>query len=388
VLSTPVSARADDGAPQAGDGAPQAGGALPASAPSGGTSLVVIADLGGATSTHSAELRAALYTMGRIHGYDPAKVDVEGAASSEQLMVSGTVTDEPLKLEHLRFVLGVAALVRVSKVTDREGGTVRITVVTPEGFQTRILAADTTDSVEHALDVLLPKRARADEVAPSVDPEEHQLWEARGGFRPTYGAMAFASVTSLRHVAFRSDNAAGTGTVTGSGTAVGVGGGVGVRIGAMYLPTLTPNPAGTFFAARLGFGLDTDFFYLRTPTHYVYSDATRSTAYNGRALWVASIPIQLGGAIALGHFSEESWHGALLGIAYAPEAQYQMDLGRSSGDFRFNPAGAEISVDVAGIDASRGDVSAPQIRIAVWGVAPLNDSHPGMLSLGIGALWY
>ncbi|HEX4340452.1 MAG TPA: hypothetical protein VH062_31300 [Polyangiaceae bacterium] len=360
-------------------------------AASASPSLAVVADVGGgASSTHSAEIRAALNTVARIHGYEPAgKLDVEGAASAEQLIVAGTVTDDPIKLEHLRFVLHVDALVRVSHVTDREGGTVRITVVTPDGFQTRLLTADTTDSVEHALDVLLPRRDGSGAAkAAAPDPEEQELWKARGGFRPTYGVMAFASVTSLRHFGFRADNASGIGTVNATATAIGVGGGLGVRLGAQYLPTLTPNPAGTFFAARLAIGIDTDFFYLRKPTGYSYAASARSTQYGGEALWVASIPIELGGAFAIGRFSEQSWHGALLGIAYAPEAQYSMVLSRSSGDFRFNPAGAELSVDVTGIDASRGDTSAAQIRIALWGVAPLNDAHPGLLSLGIGTIWY
>jgi hypothetical protein len=266
----------------------------------------------------------------------------------------------------------------------------RITVVTPDDFQTRILSDESNESVAHALDVLLPRHEATTltELPHGVDPTSEQLWHARTGFRPTYGALAFASVTSLPHFAFRSENASGTGTVNGSANAVGVGGGIGARFGAMYIPPITPNPDGTFFTARFEVGLDTHFLYLRSPERFNYEGTSRTTVYGNRALWIGSIPIELGGAIALGHFGEETWHGALLGLAYAPELQYSLDLSKTSGDFRFNPAGAEISVDVTSLDASRGNQNAAQIRITVWGVAPLNDEHPWLLSLGMGAIWY
>ncbi len=352
---------------------------------------MVVADLGGADSTRSAELRAALYAVARAHGYAPAsKIDVQAAATGEQLIVAGNVTDDPVKLGHLRFIVRVPALVRVSKVTDREGGTVRITVVTEEGFQTRLLANESNESVAHALDVLLPRQhpTTLTTLPHGVDPESEQLWRLRTGFRPTYGAMAFASVTTLPHFAFQSENATGTGTVTGTANAVGVGGGVGARFGVMYIPMLTPDASGTFFTARFEVGLDTHFLYLRSPERFSYEGSSRTTVYGNRALWIGSIPIELGGAIALGRFGEEIWHGALLGLAYAPQLQYSMELSKSSGDFRFNPAGAELSLDVTSLDASRGNQNAAQIRIAVWGVAPLNDAHPWLLSLGLGAIWY
>jgi hypothetical protein len=111
--------------------------------------------------------------------------------------------------------------------------------------------------------------------------------------------------------------------------------------------------------------------------------------YGNKGLWLASLPFELGGAFAMGHFSgDSSWHGAMLGLAYAPQVQFSMDLSKSSGDFRFNPAGAQVSVDITTLDASHGDEPAAQIRIALWGLAPLGDSRPWILNLGIGALWY
>jgi hypothetical protein len=356
--------------------------------------VVVIADLGG-TSTASAELRAALYQVARDHGFDPAsKHDVEGVAARSSLMNAGSITDDPQELQRLRAALQVDVVVRVSKVVDKEDGIVRITVVTVEKVQTRLLREDTKESIAHALDVLLPKHESVsfgnDQHVQPVDPSAHELWVARSGLRPTFGAMAFASVTTLPHFAFTGATPDGMGTVQGSGTATGVGGGVGARVGLIYFPTLEPNPThGSFWAFRAGFGLDTDFLYVRVPKDYSYGDSTRSTVYGNKGLWLASLPFELGGAFAMGHFSgDSSWHGAMLGLAYAPQVQFSMDLSKSSGDFRFNPAGAQVSVDITTLDASHGDEPAAQIRIALWGLAPLGDSRPWILNLGIGALWY
>jgi hypothetical protein len=389
TLLSHLPARADDSAPLEDR-------AATATVPTGGPPLVVVADLGG-TSTSSAELRAALYQVSREHGYDPAtKQDVEAVAGRSSLMTAGKITDDPKELQRLRVALGVDVVVRVSKVVDREDGVARITVVTVENFQTRLLREDTKEAVAHALDVLLPKaQAPAaslanDQRVQAVDPDMQQLWKARSGWRPTFGAMAFASVTSIPHFHFTGADVDGTGTVEGSATATGVGGGIGARVGVIYFPTLQPNPThGTFFAFRAGVGFDTHFLYVRTPKGYSYTDSERSTVFEGRAVWIGSVPFELGGAIGLGHFSgDSSWHGAMLGLAYAPQLQYSMDLAKTSGDFRFNPAGAQVSVDVTGIDASRGDEPSPQIRIAVWGLAPVGDSRPWIVTFGIGVIWY
>ena len=64
-----------------------------------------------------------------------------------------------------------------------------------------------------------------------------------------------------------------------------------------------------------------------------------------------------------------------------------MDISKSSGDFRVNPAGAEATVDVAKLSAEQAD-SEMQIRVSLWGLAPLDDERPGFVSLGLGAIWY
>jgi hypothetical protein len=198
--------------------------------------------------------------------------------------------------------------------------------------------------------------------------------------------MLLASATEIRHVPFTTADATGR-AVTGSASATGVGGGVGVRVGFAYLPVPDPNlSTGGFVVFRFGAGLDTNVLYTRTPKGY---DETHAVTYGNQALWVSSLPFNLGFAIASGKFSgDASWRGVLIGFAYAPAAQFSMDLKYTSGDFRFNPAGAEASVDITRLDTSEEDPAEPHIRLALSGLAPLDDARPGFLSLGIGVIYY
>src|SRR5262245_41619256 len=98
VLSAPLVARAQGPTPLD-QTAPDAAHRPP--------SLVVAADVAG-TDAASAEVRAALYAVARMHGYEPAgTADVQGAAAKESLIDAGTITDDPKRLERLRTALGV-----------------------------------------------------------------------------------------------------------------------------------------------------------------------------------------------------------------------------------------------------------------------------------------
>jgi len=366
-----------------------------------GPKLVVVADVA-PTATANSELRAALYVVARDLGYEAmGKLDVEGVASRASLMKAGSITTDEAELEGLRRALEVSALVRVSKDAS---GTTRMTVVMKRGAETRVLgAADSPDALGAALKDLLPpfysgdatrtgsaaaSTERPDDTSAGsllLDPHTmkttlrpSEAWEKRGGLRPTYGAMLLASGTRIHRA---------NPTVTGNASAIGVGGGVGVRFGLMYLPVPDPNlSTGGFVAFRVGAGLDTNVLYVRTPTGY---DSNHNVQDRNQALWVSALPIHLGFAVAAGKFSSPLiWRGVLLGLTYAPAAQFSMDLRGTSGKFRFNPAGVEASVDIAKIDASETDAGEPNIRLAVSALMPLDDDRPGFLSLGIGAVWY
>jgi hypothetical protein len=400
ALSAAPSARAE-----ASDTSDDTAGAEPSPK---GPKLVVIADVA-ATATANSELRAALYIVARDLGYEAmGQLDVEGVASRASLMKAGTVTTDEAELEALRRAFEVSALVRVSKDTS---GTTRMTVVMKRGAQSRVLgASDSPDALGAALKDLLPPFYSGDGAQPGgaaaparrpddasagrllLDPHTmkptlppREAWEKRGGLRPTYGAMLLASGTQIQHVKFTTID--GGRSVTGSADEVGVGGGVGIRFGLMYLPVPDPNlSTGGFVAFRVGAGLDTNVLYGRAPTGY---DASHNVDYRSQALWVSSLPIHLGFAIATGKFSSPTiWRGVLIGLTYAPAAQFSMDLQGTSGTFRFNPAGVEASVDVTKLDASETDAGEPNIRFAVSALMPLDDDRPGFLSLGIGAIWY
>ncbi len=371
--------------------------------------LVVVADVA-ADETDNSELRAAVYDVARRHGYAPAgKLDVDAVASRESLMSAGSVTADPAELARLRTALGVAVVVRVSK---NPGGAIRVAIVTKKGTDAQTVAGATSGAISAAVDQLLPHvfhagatptksdqptspldDARAgrlvlDEPTPERPPSPAEAWEKRGGLRPSYGAVVLASGTELHHVAFTGVAPNGT-AAPGRATATGVGGGIGVRVGFMYLPVPDPNlSSGGFVAFRFGLGLDTNVFWLAAPHGYSYSGTERTVSYTSEALWVVNAPAELGFAIAAGGFGDESmWHGVLVGFAYAPAAQFSMNLAHTSGAFRVNPAGAEASVDITRLDSDR-DGEEMQIRVLLSGLYPLDDAHPGMLSLGLGAIWY
>jgi hypothetical protein len=417
ALTRALPALAQD-APTAGTAgtAGTADGASEAEPAPSGPKLVIVADLAD-TATRNSELRAALYEVARAHGYEPAgKLDVEAVASHESLMKAGSITVDGEELRSLRTALKVAVLVRVSR-DSTEGAkiTARVTVVTKAGVHSRIVVtapAAATEPLTAALDDLLPhvepddggksslvpKRAKGatagslvlGDQKPETAASTREAWEKRGGLRPLYGATALITATQIRQMPFVSTGPGGRGTVPGSADATGIGGGVGVRVGMTYLPIPDPNlSTGGFVAFRFGVGLDMNVLYLHAPTHFAYSGANRTVAYEGRALWVANVPFELGFAIAAGRFSgTTSWRGALIGVAYAPALQFSMNLKDTTGEFRFNPAGAQGTVDIVKLDTSQAEGSEMQIRLTLWGLAPLDTAHPGMVSAGLGAIWY
>lgn len=408
VICTGGPARAEDAA-----------GASPAPAASGtgdeapaGPTIAVAADLA-ADTTSNAHVRAALYEVARKIGYTPAgKLDIAGIAAQNSLMKAGSITSDPSQLPALRTALGVNVLVRLSKDADLGGSVVaRLQVLTSRGLRTEVVRTPpgATEALESALERLLPPiyapkteektkplpagvvGLMPDQKKPDNTQKPREAWEARGGLRPMYGATVLLSATQIQHVPVNGRDPNTGAPVTGSANATGAGGGVGVRAGLIYLPVPDPKlSTGGFVSFRMGVGLDNDVFWMQKPVGYDFSaSGNRSVKYDDQALWVASLPMTLGFAVAAGRFaSDYSWHGALIGFAYAPALQFSMDLKNTSGKFRSNLAGAEASVDITRLDAGESSDAQMQIRVSVWGLMPLDDDHPGILTLGLGAIWY
>jgi hypothetical protein len=221
---------------------------------------------------------------------------------------------------------------------------------------------------------------------PETPFDSQRTWDDRGGFRGAYGAIGHVTGLLKPDVAY-SNGCPGVRKSNENG----VGGGIGARVGFMYMPINDPTVAtGNFVTFRGGFGLDADFFYAREPTGCELGGGTTGKS---RGLMFMSVPIEVGLGYAGGHFIEKTaWRGVIVGIAYAPAAQFWMDLsdklGNGNGKFLFNPAGAQITVDITKFNVSENTDPSMQIRLSVWGLVPLDIDHPGLLSLGVGAIWY
>jgi len=398
VLGTVPPARAQGEAPQAVE--PQ----------SAAPPLVIVADVSD-NATQNSQIRATLYEVAREHGFDAAgKLDVEGTAANESLMRAGAITTDPAELDRLRTALKVAVLVRISKDAD-EGGTMtaHIRIVSKEGVRQKVISAahgSPQDALRAALDALLPHvyNPKAASTPTNVLPptasgallsqkpppdrpfDAQQTWQDRGGFRATYGAIAQLSALHIKNDPWDASRPDGE-----KGTTNGIGGGIGVRVGFIYLPIPDPTVAsGTLFVFRGGVGFDTDFFYAR---HESGRQQNGTASYENQALWVNSLPFELGFGIGGGHFIEKtSWRGVIVGVSYAPAVQFRMNLKNAFGEgesyLGFNPAGVQVSVDITKFDVRNSTDSSMQIRLLAWGLVPMDVDRPGFLSLGVGAIWY
>jgi hypothetical protein len=372
--------------------------------------LVIVADVSD-NATQNSQIRAILYEVAREHGYDAAgKLDVEGTAANQGLMQAGAITSDPGELERLRGALKVAVLVRISKDADQGGEmTAHIRIMSKEGMLQKVVSAARgapQDALRVALDSLLPhvykpkaastpsnvlpptaSGALLSEKPPPDKPfDAQQTWQDRGGFRATYGAVALISALHIKDDPWNADQ-----PQLGKGTTTGIGGGVGVRVGFIYMPIPDPTvTSGTFVAFRGGVGFDTDFFYAR---HENGLNADGSASHRNQALWVNSLPFELGIGIAGGHFIEKtSWKGVIVGVSYAPAVQFRMDLKNAFGEGKswlgFNPAGVQVSVDITKMDVKDDTNNSMQIRLLAWGLLPMDVERPGFASIGVGAIWY
>jgi hypothetical protein len=146
---------------------------------------------------------------------------------------------------------------------------------------------------------------------------------------------------------------------------------------------------GVFPVFRLGLGLDSNFLYVRYPTKFTWggSNQTRAVEYTSRGFWLVNVPFQVGFHMGIGKFTTQStWRGAVVGIAYSPSMQFELDMNQTEGQFRFNELGAELSIDLTTIDTQ--ETRETQIRLMLYGLYPKDDKHPGMVTAALGAAFY
>lgn len=101
---------------------------------------------------------------------------------------------------------------------------------------------------------------------------------------------------------------------------------------------------------------------------------------------LAQIPIFLGGELGLGSDGENaSWHGVILGAAWAPAVNY-LKPWVSSGTLHASYLGAELTLDFATLH--QGPSRRRGKRAALFFLLPVQDDGPVILTLSFGAVWY
>jgi hypothetical protein len=389
-----------------------------ASEPDNRRSIVVISDLA-PDATSNAKLRAALYEVARERGLEPKiRADVQGAAERSGVMRGGQVTADASELERLRTALGVAVLGRVARDFERgDQMGVTVMVVTAKGVRRESVQVPMhapERGVSSAFRTLLEGAAPAPPAPRPPEPAvpEHRVaagalvlpedetprnksgaqlieeWDRRGGVKPMFAAFVLATGEQRQNVPISGVNPVTGQRDVGAENAFGIGGGVGARLALWYMSLPDPiTGQGVFPAFRLGMGRESNFLYVRYPDGYDYGGNYREVSHDSRGFWLVNLPLQVGFHLGLGKFrTQDTWRGAVVGIAYSPTAQFEIDMNQTEGDFRFNELGVELSVDITTIDTAESNET--QIRLMIYGLLPKDDDHPGVLTLGLGAAFY
>jgi hypothetical protein len=386
--------------------------------------VVVVLDLL-PDATANARLRAAVYETARAEGFEPdPRADVVTAANTAGVMEAGAVKTDEASLQTLRAALGASVLIRVAA---DPAGTARVVVAAERGAQSRSVAAaeaPITGAVRELLSEVAPKPAppaappptppaaqpegtwigasqrgrrgaQAEDEEP-VGPEAiRRRWDLRGGVRASYEVRgAVTGIAFMKH-RFSDRNPVTGETESGDATAYAIGGGVGVRFSMFYLPISVPEQGSTSWAAfRLGTGVDLNALYYRPPVGYLYKRAgaavsSRDTEYDDKALFYGLIPLQLGFHVAFGKYrSDTIWRGTGIGLAYSPSVLYELEIGKTVGDWDFNWGGVEGSIDVISIEADKDGTNDAQVRLAVLLLPRVRSSLPWLVSAGVGIVWY
>ena len=359
--------------------------------------IVVIADVEPFEAAN-AKLRAWFYEQARSAGFEAAAAtNVDAVAREQKALDDGHVTTDPARLEHLRRALGATVLLRVAKLSESEGKrSVQLIQVSEGGSEAR--EVEVNEATRYG-----PARQAAEEmwaaVLASHQPEQveppgesalRDAWAERSGPRPTFGLHLLATWQQIADVPHSEVNPATGANASGTANANGVGGGIGFRAGLSFLARLDPTAGGRPVPGfRVTTGLDSNFLYHRQPVGFDFSTHSAETRYEALGLCVLNVPFQVGFNLGFGEFrTEGTWRGAIVGLAYSPTLQAQFDLKTSESDVRFNPAGAELTVDIVTLKSGTDALVDGQIRFTVLGLPPIDEERPGLVSGALGFVLY
>jgi hypothetical protein len=254
-------------------------------------------------------------------------------------------------------------------------------------------------SAVQAIDVAPPPR--------SEPAEAHTAWRQRGGGRVSWDVRAELAgiVLPARTFAVGGFCAAGTSAApaslygqTASDSARAIGGGAGGRVGWMHLPHIAPRRSASFWAFRIGSGLDLHMLHARTPIGIRPADGElcsriAQTSHEAEAknesLPVLHVPLEIGVLLALGSFRDAThWHGVVLGAAWSPSFIHVGYPGTGSAASYFHHLGIALTIDFASLQADHASRREMHLRVVVSLAQSATSGQPMLGTVGVGPVWY
>ncbi|MDF2693460.1 MAG: hypothetical protein K0S65_1843 [Labilithrix sp.] len=248
--------------------------------------------------------------------------------------------------------------------------------------------------------------ASAPTETPSTPPApatSREAWRRGGGM--TYELRLEVSAIKLPERTFGLAGLCSTGTSTapasiygqsGSGDGVGIGGGIGARVGWMYRSRIDSEGASSWWALRVGTGLDVQALHADAPVGIRSIDGklcsevakTRhEVKYESSAMLLAQIPFNLGAHLAFGKLDDTRWRGIVLGGAWTPSTVH-VGMFSSAASSHFNYLGLELTVDFTVLHAANMRRPESHVRVALYFSPSASGNQPSIGTLSLGAVWY
>jgi hypothetical protein len=280
------------------------------------------------------------------------------------------------------------------RIEERAPG--RWVVITTQDGRRRTFTWDTVQEIDAATSVRAPRLPTALDDA----------WQKRSGSGATYELRANLATTSTPNRTFRLSGTCSTGSgtapvelygQTARDGAVGFGGGIGGRAGYTYRTRPQSDGPSSWYAFRVGAGLDLLAYHMRAPVGLPHvkgglcwevAKSTYELEYKSSSSLVVQVPLTIGGQVAFGKLDEARWSGIVVGLAYAPTFVHAgVFEDRSSS--HINPLGLELTLDFTVLHATgQNRPPEPHVRVGFFFAPHTLDSQPAIGTISIGAVWY